>query len=233
MSGTVTVFLITVTTRAQFFSAIFCAYEHYNYSSIKYPTVILSGLSALCVLRTWIFRGLFRREWERRVASPASLHLGERAEELLRKPAGWGRQWCWVLTSVKALAALCSLYTETKAEWQGGGAFATHWIPVLRERRASRKEREEQTGASVRSMGQRVMLCWGLCCCHDCAVLRQCSVLSLLSWCCDCTVLLLCWGWDVLCCCCAKIVFVVLRLRLFCCAVCWDCIVFCASGSLS
>ena len=62
-------------------------------------------------------------------------------------------------------------------------AFATHWIPVLRERRACRREKEEEHGT-------------GFCCVEGCAVLRQCSVLSLLSWCCDCTVLLLCWGWD-------------------------------------
>ena len=43
----------------------------------------------------------------------------------------------------KKLIWLCSLHTGAKAERHNGGAFATPWIPVLRERRASRRERDD------------------------------------------------------------------------------------------
>ena len=59
--------------------------------------------------------------------------------------------------------ALCSLHTGQSrvTKWW---AFATYWIPVLKERRTSRRERERQpfeTKASrrKRNTGQRVLLC--------------------------------------------------------------------------
>ena len=144
--------------------------------------------------------------------------------------------------------ALYSLYTEAKAEWQGGGALATHWIPVLRERRASRRERNRRADSwdgpawgGARDRGfYYVEGCAAvvtvLCCCRDCAVLRECSVLSLSSWCCDCTVLLLCWGWDMLCCCCAEAETVFCKLllrrglRRYCVLCLWECALKCVKG---